>query len=465
MHRRIPAITACLYAALTLVKLWLVRGQAIYAIGPADHDDRLFLQLAEYLTHGGWLGPYNQLTLAKGPFYPCWIAFVYRLGVPLFFAQHLLYAGACALFVRACRPAIASGAARVAIYALLLWNPMSFDASSMGRILRQHVYGPLALIMFAALIALYLRRGQPLRRLAVWGALLGFAFACFWLTREESIWIVPSLLLLSAPSLINAWRASRAEFLQLCRVFGLAIFSGLLPVLAVCTMNYGHYRWFGTVENRAPAFAAAYGAMLRVKVGPSLPFVPVTRAARAAMYQVSPAFAELRPFLEGGIGRDWAESSEGLTHRPPDEHQIGGGWMIWALRDAVTAAGHGQNAKRAQRFYRQMADEINRACDDGRLPAGPPRSGFLPPWREGQTAELARTFVEFADFTVSFKSFQRAYSSGFDRHNRESARTIRPHDPRKTFARPRHRDPARARCQRLGPDRKTPADLARHCGR
>ena len=32
---------------LTLAKLWLVRCQAIYAIGPADHDDRLFLQLAD----------------------------------------------------------------------------------------------------------------------------------------------------------------------------------------------------------------------------------------------------------------------------------------------------------------------------------------------------------------------------------------------------------------------------------
>jgi hypothetical protein len=123
------------------------------------------------------------------------------------------------------------------------------------------------------------------------------------------------------------------------------------------------------------------------------------------MYRVSPTFAELRPFLDGGIGRDWAESSEALTRRPPKELQIGGGWMIWALRDSVAAAGHGQNAKRAQKFYRQMADEINRACDDGRLPAGPPRSGFLPPWREGQAGELARTFLEFADFTVGFRSF------------------------------------------------------------
>lgn len=410
---------------LTLVKLWLVRGQPIYAIGPADHDDRLFLQLAEHLTRGDWLGPYNQLTLAKGPFYPLWIAFVSLLGVPLFFAQHLLYVAACALFVRACRPAIASGAARFGIYALLLWNPMSYEASSMGRVLRQHVYGPLALLLFAALIALYFRRSQPLRRLLPWAALLGLAFTGFWLTREESIWIVPSLLLLAVPTLVSAWRDNvarvsrpvmdaapsappiepRRELRRIVYAFAFALLCAALPLLAVCSMNYAHYRWFGTVETRAAAFTDAYGAMLRVKVGPTLPFVAVTREARAAMYAVSPSFAELRPHLDGGIGRAWAESSEALTHLPPDELQIGGGWMIWALRDSVAAAGHGQKAKRSMKFYRRMADEINRACDEGRLPAGSKRSGFLPPLQEGQTIKVARTFVEFADFTVGFRSF------------------------------------------------------------
>jgi len=398
---------------LTVAKLWLVRGQTVYAIAGADHDDRLFLLLAEHLMHGEWLGPYNQLTLAKGPFYSCWIAAVYGLGLPLFFAQHLLYAAACAVFIAACRPAIRSGAALFFIYALLLWNPMSFDASGMGRVLSQHVYGPLALLMFAGLIALFLRRDQSLRRLLPWAALLGLAFSAFWLTREESIWIVPSLLLLAGPSLVSAWHSSRADFRRVAQAFGIAVLWGFLPILAVCGLNYAHYRWFGTVEYRAAAFTDAYGAMLRVKVGPTLPFVAVTREARAAMYAVSPAFAELKPHLDGGIGRDWAQSSEFLTHIPPDEHQIGGGWMMWALRDAVSAAGHGQNARRDLKFYRQMADEINAACDDGRLPAGPQRSGFLPPWREGQTAAVAKAFVEFTDYVVSFRNFS-AYAGASD---------------------------------------------------
>ncbi|MES1168868.1 MAG: hypothetical protein ABUL61_06825, partial [Oleiharenicola lentus] len=137
-----------LWAAVivTVFKLWLTRGQEVYALGYAGHDDVLFLRLADSLLHGDWLGTYDQLTLAKGPMYSCWIAVMALLHVPLYFAQHLLYAGACALLVQACAPAIPSAAARFGGYALLLWNPMSFEASSMGRVLRQHIYSPEVLV-------------------------------------------------------------------------------------------------------------------------------------------------------------------------------------------------------------------------------------------------------------------------------------------------------------------------------
>ena len=75
--------------ALTLAKLWLTQGQAIFAIGTAGHDDQLFVKLADSLVSGQWLGPYDQLTLAKGPLYSLWIALVFLIGLPLGLAQQL----------------------------------------------------------------------------------------------------------------------------------------------------------------------------------------------------------------------------------------------------------------------------------------------------------------------------------------------------------------------------------------
>ena len=268
--------------ALTAVKLWLVAGQRIFAIGPAFHDDRLFVELAEHLVNGRWLGPYNQFTLAKGPMLSFFIAAAFKLSVPLLFAQQLLYAGACATLTRSLRPWLRSGAIWFAFYALLLWNPMSYEAENLSRVMRQNVYTPLALFCVAGLVTLFTRRRENARSQAIAGALAGLAFGCFWLTREESIWFVPAVgLLLLAPALAvrdelaTRWRPLAAGA-------GGFVVAALLPLLFVCTMNLRHYGWFGTVEFRAPEFNAAYGALTRPIVGPELKQVPVTRQMREA---------------------------------------------------------------------------------------------------------------------------------------------------------------------------------------
>jgi hypothetical protein len=390
-----------LCAVLTVFKFWLTRAQPVYAIGNAALDDRLFLELAQSIVRDGWLGAYNQNTLAKGAAFPLWIALVFWIGLPLGLAQQALYATACGLFTRACRPALSSAAARAAVYLLLLWNPMSFEAHTLARIIRQNIYTPLGIMIFAGWVALYFRRSERFRQQLPWAMLAGFSTGVFWLTREESIWILPSILLLAAAVLYGAKKTSPAAFKITGYSLLLSALCWAIPILLVSWQNQKHYGWFGTVEFKSKEFKDAYGAMLRVRIGPELRQVPVTRQAREAMYAVSPTFAKLRPQLEGPIGDGWSEKEL----FPAAERQIRGGWLMWALRDAVAATGNAPDAKTALRFYESMAQEINRACEDGRLPARSARSTLLPPWREGQTAETIRVFLFFADFVGGFRSF------------------------------------------------------------
>ncbi|HVU24468.1 MAG TPA: hypothetical protein VHE13_10115 [Opitutus sp.] len=399
LFRRSPWFAVCL--VLVLVKFWLVAAQPLFAIGNADHDDRLFLQLANKILAGEWLGPYHQLTLAKGPMYPLWIAGTFLLGVPLPLAQHLLYLLACVLVVRALRPQLPSAAAAAAVFLVLWWNPMSYEMPALGRVIRQDLYTPAALGCFAALIALNTRRDAPSRWRLAWGFLLGLSGAAVWLTREESIWIVPPALLLVAAAAWNSWRA-RERLLPLALPLGAAVASATAILVTICALNLHYYGWFGTVEFRSPAFIGAYSALQRVKSSYTIPSVPVTREAREKAYGVSPAFAELRPFLEGNRGTDWAGVSRFLTHRPKEDREIAGGWFMWALRDSVADAGHAGSAGAALDFYARIADEVNRACDSGRLPAYPRRDSLMPHWQPeytaGMEAALPRAFHELAMF-------------------------------------------------------------------
>lgn len=390
---------------LTALKLWLVDSQTIFAIGPAIHDDRLFVELAANLIKGEWLGPYNQFTLAKGPMFPLFIAAVFWLGVPLMLAQQMLYASASATLVCSLFPWLRHGAARFGLYAVLLWNPMSYDAGNLSRLMRQNLYTPLALFTIAGLVMLVARRHEAWRR-QLWPAVLaGLSFGAFWLTREESVWLLPAVMLLWLGLFLSLGR----EWLRRWRpvALGLGIFTGaaLLPSLTISSLNWQHYGWFGTVEFRAKEFKAAYGALTRPLVGPELDQVPVTRQMREALYELSPAFARLKPHLEGPVGDHWSDKD----HFPAADRQMRGGWFVWAIRDAINAAGLAPDARTAMQHYQQIADEVNSACDAGLVPARPPRHGFVPPITGRMVRPILRGATEYTGYFLGFQGFT-AYS-------------------------------------------------------
>jgi hypothetical protein len=396
------------YAGLILcllsvgLKFWLVAAQPVVAHANASFDDRLFLALAEQTLKGNWLGPYSQFTLMKGPMYSLFIAGAYLARVPLPVAQHFLYLCGCAFLVVALRPCFSASWQAPILFTVLWWQPMSYVELD---VLRQNIYTPLTLLVFAGLVALETRRTAGLTARLLWGALLGFSAAAFYLTREEGVWVLPGAALLIGASVWNCWREPRSRR----GFFGqavMAIICAAVVVLAISTLNFRYYGWFGTVELRAREFLSAYGALQRPVASEEIPYVPVTREMRMRLYDVSPSFRELRPCLEGPVGLEWANYSDYLTGRPAEELQIGGGSFMWALRDCVIASGHGGSAEEALQFYRSMAKEINRACDEGRAnPCRSRRDTLLPRSKSGGMERIVKIFPWYvADFFL-FRGF------------------------------------------------------------
>lgn len=394
---------AWLWAAILLVavKLWFVAGQTIYAIGSAIHDDKLFVLLAEHILYGRWLGPYDQLTLAKGPLYSFFLAGNFWLGLPVLLTQQLLYLTACAAVVMALRPWLRTAGLRFTLFAALLLNPMSYDASNLTRLMRQSLYTPLALFVLAGLLVLFARRHEPWRRLLLPAGFSGLAFGGFWITREESVWLLPTMGLIALGLLFAVRHELRARWRTLTCACGVFLAAFALPILALSAANLSHYGWFGTVEFRAAEFKNAYGALSRIAVGPDLTQVIVSRQMREAGYNASPTFALLQPHLEGPIGAHWIDAER----FPAAERQIRGGWFMWALRDAHAAAGLAPDAATALRNYQKIADEINAACDAGRLPARPPRTGFFPRITKDDFGPIWAATLDYLVYFGGFRGF------------------------------------------------------------
>jgi hypothetical protein len=380
-----------LLVGLVALRLWLGAGQTLRACSDCTHDDDLFASLAASFSLGRWLGPYSELTLVKGPFYPIFVGLNAWLGLPLSASQDLAHAAACWLVVAALlRPLRLGGTAVASIFAVLLFDPVMFT-SEMLSVRREAIYVPLTLSVFGCCAALLLRAERPARALLGWSAGLGASFAAFWLTREEGVWILPLLGFTLGPLLWHVWRGSRPAWPRLAAL-GIAplVFAG--SVGAVAALNHRHYGTWSVIELRQRDFLDAYGAVTRVEPNEALFRVPAPRETWPRLAGASSAFAELLPHLVE-IAPRWADERGELIA------------FFWPFREAAALAGRHRSAGSARAFYRRLAAEVNGACERRELRCGPRRSSLFPGWGAVEVGPLVRAVLEATRQLVTLGGF------------------------------------------------------------
>lgn len=380
---------------MTLLKLWLVSAQTVSAYGSSPHDDQLFLSQAVSIVRGEWLGAFSEATLAKGPVYPLWLALVRVTGVRFLLAQAVVYAVACAVLASAVRPIAPDAWRRALLYLLLLFNPVSWADGPATRTLREGIYSSLSILLLGLAIGAALRLRRAPSSAAIWGAAAGLAGGLFAMTREEGPWVIPSLAIIVTVGMAAArplaWR-------KVLTALGAAWLGYAAPIAAVSAINAKHYGVFETCETSSHAFTAAYGALTRVKTASWHPLVPVPRDARRRLYEASPAFREIEPFLEGSVA-GWARFGCGAVGVCDD---IAGGWFQWALRGAAAKAGKYRTGAVARDWYERVAHEVDDACRSARLDCLPARSTLMPPWNAAYLPPLLSAVGRAAVYAGTF---------------------------------------------------------------
>jgi hypothetical protein len=404
----------CLAFGITLVlfKLWLVSWQDLIAIGGGRHDDFLFLRLAAFISEGDWLGPYDELTLVKGPFYSIWMSCMHWIGVPLLFANQVLYVLASIVAAVAWRPIIKSNWLLMTIFIVVLFNPMTFSLGHIARVDRFGIYPAQALLVHACAIGFLLRISEMPIRYYGWALSTGIALGLILITREASIWLLPGLVIIAF--IVMLFPKFKYEGINRKRVLPLALiaFLGIIPSQLVSYLNWTHYGYWGVTEFGGSRFSDAYGALSRIKPISENVRIPVSTQARKEAYKVSPSFAVLQVHLEGGIGYGWSSLSSAELGENLDG-EIAGGWFMWALRDASTQRGMHRRYGAAETFYGQIADEVNAACDQGILECLPFRVGFVPVWNSANLLPTLEVYAEAWLSTMKFSQYRPESAESF----------------------------------------------------
>jgi hypothetical protein len=380
------AAMAFTIAATTVVSLWLrARGHA-WLLADMIYDDELFTRSAGHILEGDWLGPYDMMTLSKGPSYPLFIAAAYRLNVPLKLAEHGLHLMAAAMLAWAVWRIFRLRTAALAAYVVVALNP-AYLGSAASRVTREVMYGSLSLILlsgvlvFLTYVPALVRRG-PLRAVPVGlaaGLAIGAVLAAYYLCREERSWLAPALLVAGLAGAATWGRIGRAWIPNSLLAGGALVVAGLVLVGSVQwveTRNREEYGAPVVTDLVEGEIAHAYAQWQRVDVGDARRFVVVTRAQRRAVYAASPAAAELRRALEWVPGRGMWGAGCVLADVCDD---YTGAQFIWALRLAAQTTGHMTSAEETYEFFGRIAADIEDACGV-EFDCLPPGFAAMPPF-------------------------------------------------------------------------------------
>lgn len=418
------------YAAVLVIaaiSIWMRKGFPVHLLPDSPHDDALFLRMARSLKAGDWLGPYGRFTLSKGMIYPSFIWAASVASIPLKIAEQTAYLATSALIAGLVRRRVGNNSLALVLFGLLAFNPFLWNVE-LARVIREGLYISLSLAVVAlAVINAFPTQAQDRygRRILL-GVALGFIGGAFWLTREEGIWLLPTLAVVLAVALLGALRPDwiplsergifhrRSDHLKAVAIpFAVAFAVFFATCGTVAEINNRHYGIFETNEFRAKSFLRAYGALGRIQHNEWRRYVFFPGDARQRAYSVSPAARELKPFFEGPLEQAWRQ--EGCKHvdiTPCSE--VPSGWFMWELRDAVSFSGHAGSAVEAMRFYETLANEIDEACAGSKIDCLPPRATMLPPFRRAYVGETARSAKSIAKvlFTMGNEAVGSAPSLG-----------------------------------------------------
>lgn len=324
----------------------------------AGYDDGLFFHNAESIFRGDWLGTYGQMTLAKGPGYPLFLALNAMSGLPITLTQSLLYVSSCFLLAIVIFRLSTSLWISIFSFLILLWDPAMIPV----RILRDDISPAQALFILACILQ-FSFLSKTIKQGLKWAVLGGVMLGWLWITREDGVWLAPGLLLFFALRIIQL-KLLNSKFTYFLALIMIFIVSAVIFWSCIASINWIKYGDFEDVDFKSASYEHAIQAIQSVRVGRPEAYVPAPNKVLRAIYAVSPAFASLKPYFDGP-GKGW--QNPGCAVYPSTCGEIAGGWFIWALRDAVASRGLYHSPEQASAFYNLLSKQINDACATGKL--------------------------------------------------------------------------------------------------
>lgn len=384
--------------AATALRIFIGYGIPVYLRGQYMADDFLMVRYAESMLQGLWLGEFRGATLTKVVGYSAYLAIMSKLGIPYSLGNTVFYCLCVLLFCVALYKLFPNLYVAFFMYVYLLFSPIMFNKDAIQKIYRAGFQSSVTLLLIAAIIGVYgtILRGQHVVRTILWSILASVSLTVFWFTKEDGIWLVPFVVCglgiaavvlfiggnkpsagygvwsgtgagggdgfgrgRNKPSARRAAR-SKAYVITCCMCFVLPAVSLLATSFAIRFTNNRHYGEFAVTDRNDTYYSKVMSDLYHIDDGQQPLLIWLSRDGLEKAFEVSPALAETKPYIDGMYQGSWAVTTDGEMH---------GDGIYWALREAVEANGlYEKGGAVVNEYYKKVHEELTAGFEDGRLP-------------------------------------------------------------------------------------------------
>ena len=406
-------------AAATALRIFIGYGIPVYLRGQYMADDFLMVRYAESMLQGLWLGEFRGATLTKVVGYSAYLAIMSKLGIPYSLGNTVFYCLCVLLFCMALYKLFPNLYVAFFMYVYLLFSPIMLNKDAIQKIYRAGFQSSVTLLLIAAIIGVYgtILRGQHVVRTILWSILASVSLTVFWFTKEDGIWLVPfvvcglgiaAVVLFTRGNKPSAgygvWSGggdgfgrgrnkpsgsagvfgagsgrgrnkpsagagagfggraarSKAYVITSCICFVLPAVSLVAASFAIRFTNNRHYGEFAVTDRNDTYYSKVMSDLYHIDDGQQPLLIWLSRDGLEKAFEVSPALAETKPYIDGMYQGSWAVTTDGEMH---------GDGIYWALREAVEANGlYEKGGAVVNEYYKKVHEELTAAFKDGRLP-------------------------------------------------------------------------------------------------
>jgi len=338
-----------------MLYIWIMSALPYGIMLGAGHDDGWFIRRAMDILHGDWFGPYNQMTLIKGPVYPLFLSLTSVLGVSLQFSTAFCHLITTYLVIYSLSEYLKSFFSKYIVLVLLLISQFPLQ-----RVIRDEVSLILLLLIISLTVIVFFN--EKARYKNIISAFLGVLIGLMMLTREDGgLTSIPVIMFAIILSLMKFY--ARNNFKKIMISVSILIIFTIAVNVSYKLVNYLKYNSYVGVELLDSDYNDTLSAIYSVRESPIQRHVEVTNDNIDAIYRISPTFRSLESLIR--LSAEWRES--GCLLDKSTCGQFGVGYFMWMLRDVMYLKGYYSSPETAKINYRQITAEIRMACEAGKI--------------------------------------------------------------------------------------------------